>query len=77
MRLKTVLFNEIAMQRALSRISHEIIEKNNGVEDVVLIGIKTRGVPMANLIKEKVKQIDGRELPSGTLDITLYRDDLS
>ena len=77
MRLKTVLFNEIAMQRALSRISHEIIEKNNGVEDVVLIGIKTRGVPMANLIKEKIKQIDGRELPSGTLDITLYRDDLS
>ncbi len=77
MRLKTVLFNEIAMQRALSRISHEIIEKNNGVEDVVLIGIKTRGVPMANLIKEKIKQIDGRELLSGTLDITLYRDDLS
>lgn len=77
MRLKTVLFNEIAMQRALSRISHEIIEKNNGVEDAVLIGIKTRGVPMANLIKEKIKQIDGRELPSGTLDITLYRDDLS
>ncbi len=77
MRLKTVLFNEIAMQRALSRISHEIIEKNNGVEDVVLIGIKTRGVPMTNLIKEKIKQIDGRELPSGTLDITLYRDDLS
>ena len=77
MRLKTVLFNEIAMQRALSRISHEIIEKNNGVEDVVLIGIKTRGVPMVNLIKERIKQIDGRELPSGTLDITLYRDDLS
>lgn len=77
MRLKTVLFNEIAMQRALSRISHEIIEKNNGVEDVVLIGIKTRGVPMASLIKEKIKQIDGRELLSGTLDITLYRDDLS
>ena len=77
MRLKTVLFNEIAMQRALSRISHEIIEKNNGVENVVLIGIKTRGVPMANLIKEKIKQIDGRELLSGTLDITLYRDDLS
>ena len=75
MRLKTVLFNEIAMQRALSRISHEIIEKNNGVEDVVLIGIKTRGVPMANLIKEKIKQIDGRELLSATLDITLYRDD--
>ena len=77
MRLKTVLFNEIAMQRALSRISHEIIEKNNGVDDVVLIGIKTRGVPMANLIKNKIKEISGKELLMGTLDITLYRDDLS
>ena len=77
MRLKTVLFNEIAMQRALSRISHEIIEKNNGVDDVVLIGIRTRGVPMANLIKNKIKEISGKELLMGTLDITLYRDDLS
>ena len=65
------------MQRALSRISHEIIEKNNGVDDVVLIGIKTRGVPMANLIKNKIKEISGKELLMGTLDITLYRDDLS
>ena len=77
LKLKTVLFNEIAMQRALSRISHEIIEKNNGVDDVVLIGIKTRGVPMANLIKNKIKEISGKELFMGTLDITLYRDDLS
>ena len=77
LKLKTVLFNEIAMQRALSRIPHEIIEKNNGVDDVVLIGIKTRGVPMANLIKNKIKEISGKELLMGTLDITLYRDDLS
>ena len=77
LKLKTVLFNEIAMQRALSRISHEIIEKNNGVDDVVLIGIKTRCVPMANLIKNKIKEISGKELLMGTLDITLYRDDLS
>ena len=77
LKLKTVLFNEIAMQRALSRISHEIIEKNNGVDDVVLIGIKTRGIPMANLIKNKIKEISGKELLMGTLDITLYRDDLS
>ena len=77
LKLKTVLFDEIAMQRALSRISHEIIEKNNGVDDVVLIGIKTRGVPMANLIKNKIKEISGKELLMGTLDITLYRDDLS
>lgn len=77
LKLKTVLFNEIAMQRALSRISHEIIEKNNGVDDVVLIGIKTKGVPMANLIKNKIKEISGKELLMGTLDITLYRDDLS
>lgn len=77
LKLKTVLFNEIAMQRALSRISHEIIEKNNGVDDVVLIGIKTRGAPMANLIKNKIKEISGKELLMGTLDITLYRDDLS
>ena len=77
LKLKTVLFNEIAMQRALSRISNEIIEKNNGVDDVFLIGIKTRGVPMANLIKNKIKEISGKELLMGTLDITLYRDDLS
>lgn len=77
LKLKTVLFDELAMQRALSRIAHEIIEKNHGTSDVCLIGIKTRGVPMAKLIKQKIATIDGTELPMGALDITLYRDDLS
>ena len=57
-------------------ISHEIIEKNKGVEDVILIGVKTRGVPIANRIATRIEQIEGHKVATGEMDITLYRDDL-
>lgn len=77
MREKTIIMDELAQNRALFRISHEIIEKNKGVKDVVLIGILTRGVTIAKKIKDNIKTIEGIELPFGYIDITLYRDDLS
>ena len=74
---KAVVMDEMAQGRALFRISHEIIEKNKGVDGLVLIGIKTRGVPMAKIVKDNIHKIEGVELPFGYIDITLYRDDLS
>ena len=75
---KTVLImDEQAIRRALTRIAHEIIEKNKGVADVVLVGIRTRGVPLAHRIAAEIEKIEGTKLPVGVLDITLYRDDLS
>ena len=73
---KAILMDNLAKQRALFRISNEIIEKNKGVDDVVLIGIVTRGVCMANIIRENIYKIEGVNLPCGYIDITLYRDDL-
>lgn len=74
---KTVIMDEKAIRRALTRISHEIIEKNKGVSDLVLVGIRTRGVPLAERIAREIEQIEGKRIPVGILDITLYRDDLS
>ena len=74
---KNVIMDAQAIRRALSRISHEIIEANKGVADVVLVGIRTRGVPLAARLAEGVKRIEGVEPAVGMLDITLYRDDLS
>jgi pyrimidine operon attenuation protein/uracil phosphoribosyltransferase len=74
---KALIMDQAAMDRALTRIAHEIIEKNKGTEDVVLIGIQRRGVPLAKRLAEKIKQYENQELPVGILDITLYRDDLS
>lgn len=74
---KAKIMDEKAMQRALMRISHEIVEKNKGVENIALIGIKTRGVPLANKIAENIERIEGVLPKVGILDITLYRDDLS
>jgi pyrimidine operon attenuation protein/uracil phosphoribosyltransferase len=65
------------MMRAMTRIAHEIIEKNKGVDDVHLIGIQRRGVPLAKLIASKIRGVEGQEVPVGILDITFYRDDLS
>lgn len=75
--LKAGLLDEKAINRTLIRISHEIIERNKGVDDIVLIGVKTRGYPLAQRIAEYIKSIEGREVPVGHVDITLYRDDLS
>ena len=74
---KTVLMDEQGVRRALTRISHEIVEKNKGVEDIVLVGIRTRGVPIAKRLADMIEQIEGVHPPVGILDITLYRDDLS
>lgn len=76
MREKAQLMDEKAISRAITRISHEIIERNKGIEDVVLIGIKTRGVPIANRISKKIDHIEGSYINTGEVDITLYRDDL-
>ena len=74
---KNVIMDTDAMRRAIVRIAHEIIERNKGVENVVLVGIRTRGVPIAERLAAAIKDIENVELPVGMLDITLYRDDLS
>ncbi len=65
-----------SIKRVITRISHEILEKNKGTEDLVIVGIKTRGVPIARRIAAKIKEFEKKELHVGILDITLYRDDL-
>lgn len=74
---KAKLMDEKAIARAITRISHEIIEKNKGIEDVILIGIKTRGIPIANRIANRIEQIEGKRVGTGEMDITSYRDDLN
>lgn len=74
---KKTILDADAIRRSLVRISHEIVEKNKGVENAVLVGIRTRGVPLAQRLAEQVAEIEGVKVPVGSLDITLYRDDLS
>lgn len=74
---KAVLLDEQAIRRALTRIAHEIIERNKGIENSILVGIKTRGIYLANRLAERIEQIEGKKIAIGELDITLYRDDLS
>lgn len=74
---RTEIMDEAAVERALVRISHQIIEKNHGADSLCLVGIRTRGVPLARRIAENIRRIDGTDVPVGELDITLYRDDLS
>jgi pyrimidine operon attenuation protein/uracil phosphoribosyltransferase len=64
------------ISRALTRIAHEILERNKGARDIVLLGIPTRGVPLAHRIGAKMSAVEGVEVPVGSLDITMYRDDL-
>ena len=77
MKLKANLLDANAVRRSLIRISHEIIEKNKGVEDIVLIGIKRRGYPLAKRIAENIEKIEGVSVEVGYVDITLYRDDIT
>ena len=77
LRLKANLMNEQAVCRAVKRIAHEIIERNDGCDHVCLIGIRRRGVPLAAMIAQTIQEIEGQAVTIGTLDITLYRDDLS
>ncbi|EST90023.1 bifunctional pyr operon transcriptional regulator/uracil phosphoribosyltransferase PyrR [Vagococcus lutrae] len=67
--------DEMTMTRALTRITYEIIERNKGIDDIVLVGIKTRGIFLANRIADRLEQLEGKQIPVGELDITLYRDD--
>ncbi len=77
MEYKALLMDAAAMDRALTRIAHEILERNKGIADLCLIGIQRRGVPLANRIADKILAIEGHRPPVGILDITFYRDDLS
>ena len=77
MEYKATLMSGDDIDRALRRISHQIIEKNRGLDNVCLIGIRTRGVPLARRLQRHIEAIEGVSVPVGELDITLYRDDLS
>ena len=77
MKLKANLLDDNAIRRSLIRISHEIIEKNKGVEEIVLIGIKRRGYPLAKRIAENIQKIEGISVPVGYVDISFYRDDIT
>lgn len=74
---KAEIMDENGIQRAVTRIAHEIIEKNKGIDNLALIGIQRRGVPLAKMIAQKIYEVEGIEVPVGILDITFYRDDLS
>src|SRR6266700_4518370 len=76
LREKAQVLDEAALDRALTRIAHEILEKNGGAKDLAFVGLRTRGVTLAQRLAAKIAAIDGTTLPVGTLDITLYRDDL-
>ncbi|AKN34000.1 bifunctional pyrimidine regulatory protein PyrR uracil phosphoribosyltransferase [Clostridium carboxidivorans P7] len=77
MKTKAVVLDDKGIKRTLTRISHEIVEKNKGVENIILVGIKRRGYPIAQRISKIIEQIEGVKIPVETVDITLYRDDLS
>ena len=77
MREKAQLMDVSALNRALMRISHEIAEKNRGADNIVLVGIRRRGEPIAERIRDNLRRIENRELPVGSIDIRFYRDDLS
>lgn len=74
-KLKAVILNRNDMNRVITRLGHEILEKNRGIDNLVLIGLQTRGAYLAQRIQEKIKEIEGHEVPTGFLDVTLYRDD--
>ena len=74
--MSSILLNEKEIARAISRISHEILERNKGAENIALIGIRTRGVTVSTRLKQKINDIENLDVAVGALDITLYRDDV-
>lgn len=76
-KLKSQIMDGPGISRALSRLASEVVERNAGIEDLLLVGIRRRGVPLAERIADKIAQLEGKRPPVGQLDITLYRDDLS
>jgi len=77
LREKAQILDGEQIRRALTRIGHEIVERNRGTDGVLLVGIRTRGVPLAQRLAKVIERIEGVQVPVGVLDITLYRDDLS
>jgi pyrimidine operon attenuation protein / uracil phosphoribosyltransferase len=77
LREKAQIMSASEIERTLVRLAHQIIEKNNGTERLVLVGIKRRGIPLANRLSKIIQRIENKPVPVGALDITLYRDDLS
>ena len=77
MQLKSIIMDEAAVRRSMTRITHEIIEKNSGASDLVLLGIHRRGMPLAAMLRDNIIQFEGKEIPLGRIDISLYRDDLT
>ncbi|MEA3466009.1 MAG: bifunctional pyr operon transcriptional regulator/uracil phosphoribosyltransferase PyrR [Thermodesulfobacteriota bacterium] len=75
--IKTVILDSDAISRAITRIAHEILEKNNGCESLVLIGIRTGGDHLAQMLRQRIFAIEGIEVPQGAVDVTMYRDDIS
>jgi len=75
-KIKAVLMDDKSLNRTLSRLAHQIVESNRGAENLVFVGILTRGVQIAERLIEKIEPIEGRRLPLGMLDITFYRDDM-
>ena len=75
MKIKAKVIDELGLNRTVTRLAHEIIENNKGTDNLILIGMRTRGEFLAKRIQEKIKEIDGNEIDLGVLDVTLYRDD--
>lgn len=75
--MQTKIMDKPAIERAVKRMAHEIIEQNKGLENLYLVGIQTRGVPLAERLAAYLKEIENKEIPVGILDITFYRDDLT
>lgn len=74
---KAQIMDDDGISRALTRIAHQVVEKNRGVDNLGLVGIRRRGVPLAQRLSEQIRKIEGKNVPVGILDITLYRDDLT
>ena len=75
--VKATVMDPDDVRRALTRIAHEIVERNRGTEDLVIVGIRTRGAPLAERIASTIASFEGATVPSGALDVTLYRDDVA
>jgi len=77
MKAKAQVMDATALSRAMARITHEIIERNRGAADICLLGVKRRGAPLAAMLAENIKRFEGVDVPLGSLDITLHRDDMT
>ena len=77
MQLKSIIMDEAAVLRSMKRITHEIIEKNNGTANIILLGIHRRGMPLAAMLRDNIRSFEGTDIPLGSIDISLYRDDLT